>query len=97
MKIHVTVRGVSTLSRLFGKKNDIDLMFPGEKGKTLQDLVNELIRKYGAAVKKAILDGTNEIDMELRVSLNQLGFLTYGERMNTPLNDGDTVFIVGPG
>lgn len=91
MKIHLSVKGLTSLYKLFGKKTDIDLAVPGN---TLQDVVNELLRKYGSAVKKAILDDTGEIDMELRVSVNLMGFLTYGERMNTPLNDGDKLYIM---
>ncbi len=94
MKIRLSVKGVAPLYKLLGKKNDIDITFPGN---TLRDLVNELIKKFGNGVKKAILDDKEEIDMEIRVSLNQIGFLSYGERMNTPINERDTVYIMGVG
>ncbi|MCX5805090.1 MAG: hypothetical protein NT010_03330 [Proteobacteria bacterium] len=94
MKIHLSIKGVAPLYKLLGKKNDIDFTFPGN---TLQDLVNELIKKFGNGVKKAILDDKEEIDMELRVSVNQIGFLSYGERMNASLNESDTIYIMGVG
>jgi hypothetical protein len=94
MKVHLSVKGVAPLYKLLGKKNDIDISFPGN---TLQDLVNELIRKFGNGIKKAIFDDKNEIDMELRVSVNQIGFLPYGKRMDTSLNESDTIYIMGVG
>jgi len=94
MKIHLSVKGVAPLYKLLGKKNDIDIAFPGS---TLRDMVNELINKFGNGVKKAIFDDKEEIDMELRVSINQIGFLPYGERMDTPLNERDTIYIMGVG
>jgi hypothetical protein len=94
MNVHLSVKGVAPLYKLLGKKNDLDITFPGN---TVQDLVNELIKKYGNGVKKALLDDKEEIDMELRVSLNQIGFLSYGERMNKTINERDTVYIMGVG
>jgi len=94
MNVRLSVKGVAPLYKLLGKKTDIDFTFPGN---TLRDLVNELIKKYGNGVKKAILDEKDEIDMELRVSLNQRGFLSYGERMNNPINERDTIYIMGVG
>jgi hypothetical protein len=94
MNVHISVKGVAPLYKILGKKTDIDFTFPGN---TVQDLVNELIKKYGSGVKKAILDDKEEIDMEIRVSLNQIGFLSYGERMNKPIKERDTVYIMGVG
>jgi hypothetical protein len=94
MEIHLSVKGVAPLYKLLGKKNDIDITFPGN---TLQDLINELINKFGNGVKKAILDDKEEIDMEIRVSVNQIGFLSYGKRMNASLKESDTIYIMGVG
>jgi len=94
MKVHLSVKGVAPLYKLLGKKNDIDITFPGN---TLQDLINELIRKFGNSIKKAILDDKEEIDMEIRVSVNQIGFLSYGERMKASLNENDKIYIMGVG
>jgi putative ubiquitin-RnfH superfamily antitoxin RatB of RatAB toxin-antitoxin module len=94
MKIHLAVKGVAPLYKLLGKKNDIDITFSGN---TLQDLINELIKKFGNGVKKAILDDKEEIDMEIRVSVNQIGFLSYGERMEASLKENDKIYIMGVG
>jgi molybdopterin converting factor small subunit len=95
MKVHVTVRGVAPLYKIFGKKNDIDLEFPGNM---VKDLVDGLIRTYGADIKKALLDAEGDIDMELRVFVNDKDdHLQYGQRLNRVLNEGDTIYILGAG
>jgi hypothetical protein len=48
-------------------------------------------------VRKAILDQKGEIDMELRVVVNQSNHLSYGERMAVPLHDGDTLHLMTAG
>jgi hypothetical protein len=87
MNVRVTVKRIVPLSKIFGKK-DIDVTFPGN---TLKDLVEELIIIYGDGIKKAILDPQGDIDMELNVVVNETDCLPYGERMNRPLNEGDTI------
>lgn len=94
MKIHLKIEGLHQLYKIMNKKKSLDVEFPG---KTVRDLVNGLIRKYGPGVKKAILDQKNEIDMELRVVVNQRDFLSYGERMDVALNEGDTLHLMTVG
>ena len=94
MNVHLTVRGVAPLYKIFGKKNDIDLAFPGN---TLKELVDGLIAKYGSGIKKALLDTQDDIDMELRVVVNKTDYLQYGQRLNRLLNEGDTIYIMGVG
>lgn len=59
MDVHVKVRGVAPLY-----KNSIDVIFPG---KTIKDLVDAMVPKYGNGIRKAIIDKNGEIDMELLV------------------------------
>jgi hypothetical protein len=94
MKVHLRIEGIAPLYKIFQKKKALDFDFPGN---TLQDFTNELIRKYGPGVENAILDQKGEIDMELRVVVNQSVFLSYGERMATPLHDGDTLHLMTVG
>jgi hypothetical protein len=94
MKIHLRIEGVAPLYKILHNKKALDFDFPGN---TLADFTNELIRKYGPGVKKAILDQTGEIDMELRVVVNQSNHLSYGERMAVPLHDGDTLHLMTAG
>jgi hypothetical protein len=94
MKVHLRIEGIAPLYKIFQKKKALDFDFPGN---TLQDFTNELIRKYGPNVKNAILDQKGEIDMELRVVVNQSVYLSYGERMAAPLHDGDTLHLMTVG
>jgi len=94
MKIHLKIEGLPHLYKLMHRKKSLDVDFTGN---TLRDFVNGLIKKYGPGVKKAILDQKNEIDMELRVVVNQTDFLSYGERMDSPLQEGDTLHLMTVG
>lgn len=94
MKVHLKIEGLPQLYKLLRKKKDLDIEFAGH---TLRDFVDGLVRKYGPAVKNTILDQHGEIDMELRVAVNFTRFLSYGDRMDTPLNDGDTLHLMTVG
>jgi hypothetical protein len=94
MKIHLRIEGIADLYKLFSKKKDVYVDFPGG---TLRDFTNALIRNYGPAVKKAILDQAGEIDMGFRVVVNQSAYLSYGERMDVLLHDGDTLHLMTVG
>ena len=94
MKIHLKIEGLPHLYKIMHKKKNLDVDFPGN---TLRDFVNSLIKKYGPGVKKTILDQQGEIDMELRVAVNFTRFLSYGDRMDTPLHDGDTLHLMTVG
>lgn len=94
MKIHLKIEGLPHLYKALKKKKDLDFEFPG---KTLRDLVNALSKKYGPGVNKAILDQKGEIDMELRVVVNFSKYLSYGERMDVSLNEGDLLHLMTVG
>ncbi len=94
MKIHLKIEGLPQLYKIFNRKKALDVDFSGN---TLGEFINSLIRKYGHGVEKALLDKKGEIDMELRVALNFSNFLSYGERMDAPLNDGDTIHLMTVG
>lgn len=94
MKIHLKIEGLPHLYKTLNKKKALDVEFPG---KTLRDFVNGLSRKYGPSVNKALLDQKGEIDMELRVVVNYSDYLSYGERMDVPLHEGDTLHLMTVG
>lgn len=94
MKVRLKIEGLPQLYKLLRKKKDLEVEFPGN---TLRDFINGLAGKYGSAVKNTILDQSGEIDMELRVAVNFTQFLSYGNRMDTPLNDGDTLHLMTVG
>ena len=82
------------LYKALHKKKELDFEFSGE---TLRDFVNSLSKKYGPGVNKALLDQKGEIDMELRVVVNFSKYLSYGERMDVSLNEGDLLHLMTVG
>ena len=91
MKIDFRIEGIPGLYKLMKKKKKLDFIFSGD---TLQDLINGLIKKFGPKVKGILLDKKDEIDIEYRVVVNMTKFLSYGERMDKKLNEGDTVHLM---
>ncbi|MCD4675491.1 MAG: hypothetical protein K8S18_05775 [Desulfobacula sp.] len=94
MKIKFRIEGIPALYKLKKKKKELDFIF---QGSTLQDLVNVLVSKFGPSVKNILLDKKDEIDIEYRVVVNMSKYLSYGERMDEPLNEGDTVHLMTVG
>ena len=90
MKIHVRFEGLGNLYKVMKKKKDLDLDFPGNRV-TVKDIIDSLVKRYGAPVKKALLNREGDIDMEIRVLHNERTFLQYGQRMDIPLNEGDVL------
>ncbi|MBW1723340.1 MAG: MoaD/ThiS family protein [Deltaproteobacteria bacterium] len=91
MRIHVKFNGMPILYKTLGRKKELLFEFPG---KTLRDLVQSLVRKYGMAMKKALLDSRGDVDMEIRVVLNDRNYLVE-DRMNAELKEGDTLVFMG--
>ena len=91
MKIHLDFKGMPILYKTLRKKKEVEFEFPG---KILRELTDSLIKKYGPFMKKSLLDNQGNIDMEIRVILNNTKYLTEN-RMWTPLHDGDTLAFKG--
>jgi hypothetical protein len=92
MKINLNFEGMPLLYRTLHNNNEMEFEFAGQ---TLRDLTGRLIRKFGAPMKDALLDSSGDIDLEIRVLVNNTDYLTEG-RMETRLNDGDTLaFVMG--
>lgn len=91
MNVTCDFRGIPVLYKALKKKKMVQLNF---SGKTLRELIENLVRKYGRDIKKAILDGNNDIDLEIRVVLNDKTYLTEN-RMDTALNEGDIISFRG--
>jgi hypothetical protein len=91
MKINLNFRGIPILYKTLNKKWEFDFEFPGN---TLRELLDSLIRKYGHAMKTAIIDNNGNVDMEIRVVLNNTKYLT-NDRMTAILNEGDSLTFRG--
>jgi hypothetical protein len=91
MKVNIEIAGLP-LYKTFGKNKKIEFEFPG---KTLKELIDALVRKFGFEVKKFLLDKNGDIDMDIRVLLNGTTYLSEN-RMQASLNDGDKLIFKAP-
>jgi hypothetical protein len=91
MKVNVEIAGLP-LYKTFGKNKKIEFEFPGS---TLKELIDAMVRKFGFEVKKFLLDKNGDVDMDIRLLLNGATYLSEN-RMQTSLNDGDTLIFKAP-
>jgi molybdopterin converting factor small subunit len=91
MKVNIEIAGLP-LYKTFGKSKKIEFEFPGM---TLKELMDALVGKFGFDIRRFLLDKNGEVDMEIRVLLNAATYLSEN-RMQTSLNDGDTLTFKAP-
>ena len=91
MKVNIEIAGLP-LYKTFGKSKKIEFEFPG---KTFRELIDALVKKFGFDVKKFLLDKNGDVDIEIRVLLNEVTYLSEN-RMQTSLSDGDTLLFKAP-
>jgi molybdopterin converting factor small subunit len=89
MKVNIEIVGVPMLSDIIRKKK-FDLTFPG---KTVKDLLDELIRAYGTKVGKVLYGEKGTFDPTIQISLNGEKWIR-ADRHDTRLKDGDTVMFM---
>ncbi|MEW6671095.1 MAG: MoaD/ThiS family protein [Thermodesulfobacteriota bacterium] len=89
MKIKIESLGLPLLSRLIGKKTEID--FPG---KTVADLVAHLVKRHGQEMQKALLDKDGRLDLTIQVMMNDEGILHREQYPKRILKDGDKVIFM---
>lgn len=89
MKIQVESLGLPTLSKLIGKKSEIE-MADG----TLADLITHIVSRSGREAQKILLDQSGQLDMTIQVMLNDEGFVPRDELSQRALKDGDSVKIM---
>ena len=95
MKIQIESLGLPTLSKLIGKKLQLEM----DDG-TLADLVAHIVGRYGPQAGKMLLDQEGQLDMSIQVMVNDEGFLPRNEYSKRDLKDGDVVkfmLLVGGG
>ena len=95
MKIQIESLGLPTLSKLIGKKTQMEMT-----GGTLSDLVSRIVDKLGPPARKILLDQGGQLDMTIQVMINDEGFLPRDEYSKRVLKDGDRVkfmLLVGGG
>ena len=95
MNIQIESLGLPTLSKLIGKKSQLEMA----EG-TLVDLIARMVDRYGGQARKILLDQTGQLDMAIQVMINDEDFLHRSEYSQRILKDGDSVkfmLLVGGG
>ena len=95
MKIQVDSLGLPTLSKLIGRKVQLEM----PEG-TVEDLVARIVARYGLKARKILLDSTGKLDHSIQVFLNDKGLLPRQEYSSRVLQNGDSVklmMLVGGG
>ena len=89
MKVRVEIAGVPMLSDVVGKKKfEINI-----QGKTVRDLIEELIRKYGAKVRKVLYGEKGTFDPMIQIALNGEKWIPPDQHDMT-INEGDTLIFM---
>jgi hypothetical protein len=91
MRVTIEIAGLP-LYKTFGKSKKIEFEFPG---KTLKELIDAMVRKFGFEIKRFLLDKNGDIDMDIRILLNGATYLSEN-RMQISLNEGDTLVFKAP-
>jgi sulfur carrier protein ThiS len=95
LKIQIESLGLPTLSKLIGKKSQLEM-----PGGTLADLIAHIVDRNGQAARKILLDQTGQLDLSIQVMINNEGFLSRTEYSQRMLEEGDSVkfmLLVGGG
>ena len=89
MKVRVEFLGLPMISeRVGGTQVELDV-----SGRTVKDVVAELIRRYGRKVRDAFYDGEGHFDLMIQIALNGTVFISP-DRQDTPLKEGDHVLFM---
>ena len=89
MKVKIEIVGDPMLSDVIGKKK-FELEVPG---KTVKDLIEELIGKYGGKVRNVLYGEKGTFDPMIQIALNGEKWIP-ADRHDTTLRDGDTLIFM---
>jgi len=89
LKVQVEFLGLPTLSKLIGKKTQLD-MADG----TVADMITYIVNRHGQKARKILLDEKGELDMTIQVMINNEGFIAREAYSRRSLKEGDQVKIM---
>ena len=89
MKITVEFLSLPNVVRMVGSKT-VTLDFVGQN---VEDLIQEVVHKYGEDVRRFLLDDTGHLDVTFGVMINKQEWIRRNQ-MDRPLEDGDQVTIL---
>lgn len=88
MRVHLKIL-LPVLPEAIGRK-ELEVEFAGE---TVNDLIEHLVERYGRKARQALYDEKGRLDPVVQVLLNGKEWITH-DRLNTPLQDGDSVVLM---
>jgi molybdopterin converting factor small subunit len=62
-------------------------------GEAVSDLIEHLVARYGRKARQALHDERGQLDPMVQVLLNGKEWVTH-DRLDTPLQDGDSVVLM---
>ncbi len=86
MKVTLKILALPMLSQAVGAK-EVAIDFEGE---TVNDLIEDLVQRFGPKAKQALYDEKGELDLMIQILLNEKEWVTR-DRLDTPLKEGDTL------
>jgi sulfur carrier protein ThiS len=95
LKIQVESIGLPTLSKLIGKRSQLEI-----KDGTVADVISYIVNRIGRQSRKILLDQDGQLDVTIQVMVNNEGFMPRSQYSQRYLKDGDSVkfmLLVGGG
>jgi MoaD family protein len=89
MKVNLKILGLPTLSKVTGRK-ELDVNF---EGKTVNDLIDYIVKRYGRKAEETLLDEEGKLDITIQVLLNGREWIIH-DRLDTVLKDGDSIALM---
>jgi sulfur carrier protein ThiS len=89
MKISVEFLSLPVVTKIVGGKS-IKLNFSGQ---TIDDLLNEITKRYGLEMRRFLFDESGKLDRIFKILLNKKEWISR-DQMNKILEDGDQVTIM---
>ena len=92
MRMNITIEFLSLpkLSKIVGGKS-ITFHFNGQ---TVDDLLTELVNRYGSEMRNFLLDESGKLDAILKILLNKKEWIHRDQTKNKILKDGDRVTLM---
>ena len=89
MQINVEFLGLPMVSDLVGRKRlEVDI-----QGETVNDVIDELIKRYGKTMREAFYDVEGNFDTAMQITLNGKSFI-FADKRDTHLKEGDNLIFM---
>jgi MoaD family protein len=89
MRVNLKILSLPMLSKVTGKKE----LVVNFEGKTVNDLIDYIVKRYGRRAEEALLDEEGKLDITIQVLLNGREWIPH-DRFDTILKDGDSIAIM---